>query len=109
MRFRIGRRCMRPRRKGLPPGSPPSFPTSKRGGLEAQTRRGDRGGEAEEQHERGGDTVENPFEVCERHDTHLSVGTSWGEEAFSYLNSAQIGKRSAAVKASLRRLDMKLW
>ena len=37
-------------------------------------------GEAQEQQERGGESVESPFEVCERHDTHTFQLNPQGSE-----------------------------
>ena len=48
-------------------------PASTVGGLDAQGHSAGRGGEAEEQQEGRSDTVEETFELSERHDTHLSV------------------------------------
>lgn len=78
------------------------------GGSDAQARRGDGRSEAEEQQERGGETVESPFKLRERHDTHLSVGPL-GRGGVSYLNDAQIGRHLSVVKISVQRSDMKLW
>ena len=58
------------RRRG-PLGDPSvGATTSERGGSDAQARRREGRSEAQEQQERGGETVEDTFEVCERHDTH---------------------------------------
>lgn len=48
--------------------------TSKWGDLSAQARRREGRDEAERQEEHRSETVEDPFKVRERHDTHLLVG-----------------------------------
>ncbi len=97
------------RKKGPAAGALLTRSTSEWGASDAHAREGHSRSQAEEKQERGGDTVENPFELRERHDTHLSVGNPQLTEGVFYLNSAQIGASLAAVKASLRRLDMNLW
>ena len=73
MRFRTPPQKSGATKKG-PAGGPLlfGFDLTEWGGSDAQPRRGDGRGEAEEQQERGGETVEDTFESRERHDTHLS-------------------------------------
>jgi len=72
MRLRTTFGCTGPTKKG-PARGPSVGSTSKWGDLDAETRRGDGRSEAEEQEEGRGETVEEPFKLYERHDTHLSV------------------------------------
>ena len=74
MRFRTPPRTPARRKRGPLAGPSSSASTlTEWGGSDAQSRRGDGRGEAEEQQEGGGETVEDTFESRERHDTHLSV------------------------------------
>lgn len=72
MRFCTAGDRRRPQKRG-PSGAPSMLRSC--GALDPERRRANGRREAEEQQEGRSQTVEDAFELDERHDTHLSVGT----------------------------------